>query len=274
MKEMINLDNGNKICKVKVEDLSILVISYDGAEELWKPFSQAWNQKWSDCPFETILTTQNTSNLSDSCFDRIVSVPSKATQAIYRIKETLKQIQSKYVLIMCDDYFLYDRPNENILINIIDMMREKKISCVHLDNKGKYTEELEVNEIRNNSFLVSGGVPSIYERDFMDMLCDKFLNCTMREWELNASRWLEKEQYVIKNIVNSSFRCHHCVLEGYWRLQPYLWAKKNNFELCFRTYKKPRILHSIWAVGKAVCFNIVLKVFPKIYSKWSQKKYS
>lgn len=271
---MNNLDNGNKSCKLNSEDLSILVISYDGAEELWKPFSQAWKQNWSDCPFETILTTQDISHFSNSCFDRIISVPSKATQAIYRIKEALKQVQSKYILVMCDDYFLYERPDENKLIHIIDMMREKKISCVHLDNKRKNIERLESEEIKNNSFLVSGGVPSIYERDFIYMLCERFLDCTMREWELNASRWLQKERYVIRNITNSSFKCHHCVLEGYWRVKPYVWAQKSNLEISFGTYKKPRILHSIWAVGKAVCFNIVLKVFPKIYNKWSQKKYS
>lgn len=271
---MSNMDDGNKLRKLNSDDLSILVISYDGAKELWSPFSQTWKQNWAACPFETVLINQSITHFPNNCFDRIISVPSKTTQAIYRIKETLKQIQSDYVLVMCDDYFLYDNPDDKRLIYIINIMREKQISCVHLDNNRKNTDNLEIEEIKNRSFLVSGGIPSIYEKEFIYMLCEMFSNCTMREWEVSASKWLQKKQYVIKNIANSSFRCHHCILEGYWRLRPYLWAQKSNFEIYFSTYKKPNFFHSIWAVGKAICFNIVLRVFPKIYNEWSQKKYS
>ena len=270
---MRNMDNGNESCKLNSEELSILVISYDGAKELWPPFSQAWKQNWADCPFEIILITQSITQLSNSCFDRIISVPSKATQAIYRIKEALKQIHSNYVLVMCDDYFLCDKPDEKKLMHIVNMMREKQISCVHLDNK-KNIDKLETEEIKNSNFLVSGGIPSIYEREFIYMLCEKFSDYTMREWELSASRWLRKERYVIRNITNSSFKCYHCVLEGYWRVKPYIWAQKNNFEISFGTYKKPGIIHSVKAIGKAICFNIVLNIFPKIYDKWSKKRYS
>lgn len=272
-REMRDLERENKLCRTNCKDLAILVISYDGAEELWKPFSQAWNQKWSDCPFEIILITQNVSNLEESCFDKVFSVPSEASRAIYRIKEALKKIRSKYVLIMCDDYFLYESPDVCALMDIIDTMKKKYISCVHLENSVEYAGKLSVTEIKNNSFLVSGGVPSIYKKDFMYMLCEKFSECTMREWELKASRWLNGEQYIIKNINNSTFICYHCVLEGYWRMNPYLWAKRNNLDVSFGVYKKPEILHSLKAVGKAVCFNIVLKFFPKLYDTWAQKKY-
>ena len=270
---MDKLINGNESCTLTCKDLSILIISYDGAEELWRPFSQMWQKYWPDCPFEKILITQNITFVSDSCFDRIIPISSKSSEAIYRIKETLKQIDSKYVLVMCDDYILYERPDRNALVNIINMMREKEIFCVHLDNKKEYVEKLELAEIRNDNFLVSGGVPSIYEKEFVCMLCEKFVNCTMREWELSASRWLQKEKYNIKSVVNSSFKCYHCVLEGYWRWKPYRWIKRNNIEVVYKTYKKPRLLHSIRATGKAFCFNIVLHFLPRIYKKWSLQKY-
>ncbi len=258
---------------LKNKSLCILIISYDGAEELWNPFSITWKRNWPNCPFEINLITQSKEQVEDSCFDRIITIPSQPTKAIFRIREALKQIDSEYILVMCDDYFLYQKPQEQVFYEVMDLMEEKELSCVHLYNKSKYSGKVEMKEIPNKNFMVSGGVPSIYKKEFLNMLCEKFIDCSMREWELSASRWLQENMYGIQMVENSAFFCHHCVLEGYWRVKPYNWLKKNKIDMICQTYKKPTLLHSIKAWIKAVLFNIVVYVFPQTYQKWTKKKY-
>lgn len=264
---------GNKVTECKNKELTILVISYDGAKELWHPFSQAWEKFWADCPFDKVLITQNISQVADGNFDNIIPVASEASKAVFRIREALNHIDSEYILLMCDDYFLKNKPESYIFTEIINLMQCEEISCVHLQNKRKYMNKIVLNEIENRNFLISGGIPCIYQKEFLTMLCEKFSDCTMREFETRASRWLQKEKAKIKNVENSSFICHHCVLEGYWRLKPYRWCKKSNINILCKTYKKPNFMHSVRACGKALAFNIALYLFPEIYKKWSLKRY-
>jgi hypothetical protein len=265
------MGNSNRINR---NDFAILIVSYDGAKELWQPFSQAWQKFWPDCKFKIVLINQNETLSFDNCFSKVISIPSEKTEAVYRIREALKQIDSKYVMVMCDDYFLCKEPDEKALVEILNIMKAQHISCTHMSNSKRYDGIIKLRNVKSDSFLVSGGIPSIYEKDFLYKLCEKFKNCSMRQWEINASKYLKNKNVNIKIVENSTFECYHCVLEGYWRWRPYIWARENRFNIGLETYNKPEIIHSLRSVIKAVCFNIVLYCMPHLYKKWTDKKYS
>ena len=93
-----------------------------------------------------------------------------------------------------------------------------------------------------------------------------------RQFEIRASAIINN----IKNIKTASdiYKfTNHCVLEGYWNKKAYNWCKKNNIQLTFKTYKKPKLMHSIYKTVKALIFHIVLFWLPSLYKIYSKKKY-
>jgi len=85
-------------------DCTILVCSCDKYADLLEPFSALWKKYWPDCPFETVLVTE-TAPETDLCFNRVVAC-GKGGNWCSRLVHALGQIETPYVIMLCDDYFL------------------------------------------------------------------------------------------------------------------------------------------------------------------------
>jgi len=88
-------------------NVSILVLSCDSYEDCWEPFFKYKNKYWTDCKYDTYLVTETktckhakTININNECWT-------------VRFKEALKQIDSPYVLIMLEDFFIRSKVNQD-----------------------------------------------------------------------------------------------------------------------------------------------------------------
>jgi len=90
------LANDKKLC-------SIYVSSWDGYSDLWTPFFQCFWKSWPDCPYPVYLGT-NSRDFSDSRVKPLKSP--EFNNWSDRTLEHLKQIDSKYVLMILEDFFL------------------------------------------------------------------------------------------------------------------------------------------------------------------------
>lgn len=84
---------------LNIKDCSVLILSCDSYSDLWLPFFTLLNKYWKR-PYKTYLSCEtkqceycNTINVNDNCWTK-------------RIRETLKQINTEYVIIMCEDFFM------------------------------------------------------------------------------------------------------------------------------------------------------------------------
>ena len=85
-------------------DCTILVCSCDKYADLLEPFAVLWRKYWPDCPFETVLVTETKPD-QELCFSRVVAC-GKGGNWCSRLVEALETVETPYILMLCDDYFL------------------------------------------------------------------------------------------------------------------------------------------------------------------------
>jgi hypothetical protein len=108
---------------------AVLVLSCDKYSDVWKPFFLFFQKYWSDCPFPVYLGT-NTQAFS---FENVTQVFSnKTTSWSDELDTILKQIPEKYVLIILEDYFIYESVNNHQLFDIIDIMEQERAAFIKL----------------------------------------------------------------------------------------------------------------------------------------------
>ena len=88
---------------MKNTDCTVLVCSCDKYADLLPPFLQLWKKFWPDCPFETVLVTETDPGVTG--FDRVIACGGGGNWCP-RLVAALKQIETPYVLMLCDDYYL------------------------------------------------------------------------------------------------------------------------------------------------------------------------
>jgi hypothetical protein len=85
---------------------TVLVCSCDRYADLLQPFSVLWRKFWPDCPFETVLVTETAPLAASSlCFDRVIACGPGGNWCS-RLVQALDKIETPYVLMLCDDYYL------------------------------------------------------------------------------------------------------------------------------------------------------------------------
>lgn len=89
------MENYSKLC-------SVLVNSCDSYEEAWIPFFALFFKFWPDCPFDLYLATQS-KQYNDPRVKTIKTIGGTWSE---RINRALREIDTPYVLLFLEDYFL------------------------------------------------------------------------------------------------------------------------------------------------------------------------
>lgn len=84
-------------------DVAVYVTSFDGYSDLWVPFFECFWRHWPDCPFKVYLGG-NSKGYDD---DRVTFLGAQMDQPwSNRVVEHLEQIDSSYVIMFLEDWFL------------------------------------------------------------------------------------------------------------------------------------------------------------------------
>lgn len=104
----------NRSAREKKEEPScaVLVMSCDAYSDLWLPFFNLFWRYWSDCPWPVYLGT----NYRLFADERVTSLRSEHTGWTQCLRFCLNQIDSDFVLLLLEDYFL-DRPVSTPLVS-------------------------------------------------------------------------------------------------------------------------------------------------------------
>ncbi len=91
-----------------MKDCTLLVNSYDGGEDLWEGFFKAWSVQWSGFDMPVVLNTES-KNYSYPGFNiktfKLYQGKKNVPWA-KRLIETLKRIDTEYILFFLDDFWL------------------------------------------------------------------------------------------------------------------------------------------------------------------------
>ena len=180
---------------------TIIVNSCDDYEDLWFPFFKLFKKYWDPENVKILLNTES-KNYSFEGLD-ITCVHAKRKNETYaqRFLNVLKYVETPYVLIMLDDFFIREKVDQDQICNIIEWMEnDKTIAYFNCDSTPLYKkcEESQYKGFimipKGNEYTLNLQV-AIWRKDLLKSF-----------WKNKASPW-EWELYV--NLIAASSEKYH-----------------------------------------------------------------
>lgn len=110
-------------------DTAVLVLSFDGNRDMWQPFFRFFTRYWQDCPYPIYLVV----NEFDFEFPNIKVVKTgPASNWSAELKTALSQINEKNLIVFLEDYFIYDRVDNELIDRAIGLMDSYNADYIRL----------------------------------------------------------------------------------------------------------------------------------------------
>ena len=131
---------------IQDNDLSIYVSSCDKYSWLWPSFFYFFNKFWADCPYRIYLGSE-TLKFDDknvTTLDAGRDIPwGQLTRA------NLEMIDTKYVLVMLDDFLLEDYVDSNLIDAILNKTAQMNANAVRL-TENRVRKKLKFHDLANS----------------------------------------------------------------------------------------------------------------------------
>jgi hypothetical protein len=193
---------------------------------------KCFKKYWGNCPYELYLST-NTKK-----YDGITVFNNNKKNDMWteRALPVLRNLKTKYVLIMCDDLFICDTVDDKRIEKILDSMDEYNIKFCRLEVIKKGIR------VRNNDDLVwvNKQMPyalnlymGIYNREF---LIEQLGDGTQSAWDIEK-KWMEKTYDAPNEYYEDIVSCNkeiikviHGITKGKW--MPSSLKKLESIDIC------------------------------------------
>lgn len=116
------------------DKLSVVITSFDGYSDLWDTFFDIFNRYWSECKYPKYLINNQ---LKSNWTDVLAINTGEERNWKYRMIKGLESINSKYVLVLLEDYLLGQTVNNKDIDQIIWFMEKNNIVMYKIDNQPK-----------------------------------------------------------------------------------------------------------------------------------------
>ena len=161
---------------------SVLISTCDKFSDLWETHIALYTKNYEGHLPKTYLVTDKKTN---RCFDNVeIIVAGESLDFPMRIKYALQFIETEYILVTLDDYFITSKVKEDNLNYLTQYASENSVDYLMLYDRFKAMEKfyLPLNNIEFIDLSVKYAItlyPSIWKKTF--------LNKTIKE---NISPWL------------------------------------------------------------------------------------
>lgn len=208
--------------------LDIVVMSCDSYDDCWKPFSILYNKYFIN-DYKTYIVTET----KDCKYFETIKKTGAWTK---RLKEALQELDSKYILLMLDDYFIHERVDNNKINECLKIIKETNAIVYNFENKYRQCVELSNSyDIQlNNQVYLNSTQPSIWNREKLIERLEK--EQTAQEWELTKidSPYIHLINNTNEKIINIGYdltRKPWGIVHGKWSRKTEQLFKKENIEV-------------------------------------------
>ena len=154
-------------------DLTVIGIFYSGYKDLWHEFVTIFKKNWADCPFD-LLIVSDTENEDSFEGVRLISCGKEAEYS-RKVQVALKEVKTKYVLLLLEDFYLGSKVDNSKVLSILDYIKSSNTVyyCMPMKEfsynfKGKVVNrKRKVRRISPKAEYTLNCQPSIWERDFL-----------------------------------------------------------------------------------------------------------
>lgn len=231
-------------------DLSVLILSCDKNYDL-----SPWINKTCEHFLNIgVCCTLVTENLIDKYDRRINAIASKSNCFDERFKNGIKEIKTKYVLILLDDYYVHDELLKDKVRDWISVMKKNSLSALRISKlEKKFVRKKKIDKFyylltKIQSYEIDFH-PTIWDKNKLnELICDR----TFSPWDLEPlfSLFLsDKNACITKNRIEYD----ELVIKGCFFKKPY-----NKY--CKNEYKGDKKIFGSWQYFK-YRFRIYVYIF-------------
>lgn len=117
------MDNSNSF-----DDVSILIVGFDGYIDVWDHFFSLINKYWFERPKTYLATSVLTPE-----YDNVTVIPAgSGSEWSKRTFNALKKINTPYIILMLEDFFVTDYVDNKLLKESIDLIKKHDIKFYQL----------------------------------------------------------------------------------------------------------------------------------------------
>lgn len=213
----------NNNYKYSLVPCSVVVASCDSYNDTWDLFFLLKERYWENCPYETYLISET----MECPYSKTINVNSQIWTK--RLREALQQIDTKYVLLMLDDFFIREQVDQERIEYCLHNFQSDTITF----NFEHAYRENEISEIqgfdiqKNNQIYLNSCQPSLWDREkLIEALAQ---DTDAWNWEMTLVN--SKYKYMINNqgsIINTGYDSRNPIWRGVRRGK---WVKRDMIDL-------------------------------------------
>lgn len=176
---------------------SVLVLSCDAYEDTWDIFFNLKKKYWADCPYPTYLMTEFKG------YNRCKTIKTTG-EWTKRLREALEKIETKYVLLTLDDFFIRNYVDQLRIAEVLENFRDDS-AAYNFEYRGRLPVEVGHRNLgfrlrKKGTMYFNSCQPSLHDREKLLERLQKDQNPW--EWELSMVNspykfWVNEEEYII-----------------------------------------------------------------------------
>lgn len=175
------------------EKMTLLVATCDNYSDVWEDFFACKKINWPDCPFETVLVTEEKEAKG---FDARTFKGGKENNWSTRMRLALESIDTKYICFLMEDFLLADPIETEEIHRLINLMERDKLRYCKLCEVGviKTAHYQHYNYLRVIPENLRYGISlmaAIWDREFF---LEKLGTGDYDPWQFEADRNREAQQ--------------------------------------------------------------------------------
>ena len=239
---------------MKNGDCTVLVCSCDKYTDVLGPFSALWRKFWPDCPFETVLVTETA---EPAGFDRVIRA-GKGRPWCENLSIALKEIDTPYVLMLMDDYYLESPVDTALILRRLDEAKKFDAASLRLNPKplGRISRhDTDLLEMPKDVAYCVTCQTSIWNREFLLGLAER--NKSAWEFERYGSFMVGGEKRPLLVTPTKEFPFVDAVHKGYWEKFGLAVCRENGVDLDGVTRTLPPFKARLAEGVKALIFHLV-----------------
>lgn len=196
--------------------MSTVVLSFDKYSDIWPVFFKCFEKNWKVSSQTYLITNE----LRDS-FTNVTTLcvgPEKSWSD--RARKAIQKIDSEYILLMLEDYFVISPFENKECEKLLDFMEKNKADYLRIypfpQIKFSNTDNSEIHKIPENLLYGVNLQPAIWKKDYLLKLLG---NDDFSAWEFEARQKNGSNLRINGNIYtvdNKIFEMLNGVLQGKW----------------------------------------------------------
>lgn len=195
---------------INTNEIAIVVLSFDGFHELWKPFFDYFFRTWVDCPYNIYLLN----NFKQYDDERITNLlVGKDTTWSDSLKKGLEKLTEKRVFFLYDDAFIY-RIDENAITQSFQTAIEKDYISVML------RPSLFIRQFSSNKLQLIPKKALYRNALFCNLIVREhlinILNRAESAWDFELTGNKRSEQFDYYSTNRKHIHFHHGIVKGKW----------------------------------------------------------